>query len=244
MSGEWLSDRGREGDSETVGRAGLSTTRRDVLAASALAVTTATAGCISSRGSARGIAWIRLYNPTTQSRTVHVTVVGSDQTILDTRATVPPRASLGLADDVLMEQTVEVRVEHDGLSTVYQWDVQTSLDVILGPDTRFQTERETREPRELPGSGRVDVRLGGKPRVTGGVRVVRGDETVFEAERTFSVASFVTYHDCLDAAGEVMITVQRADSRVSESLSLAGAGQVAADASRLFVDVYEPPTEE
>jgi hypothetical protein len=50
-----------------------------------------------------------------------------------------------LADDVLMEQTVEVRVEHDGLSTVYQWDVQTSLDVILGPDTRFQTERERRE---------------------------------------------------------------------------------------------------
>jgi hypothetical protein len=80
--------------------------------------------------------------------------------------------------------------------------------------------------------------------VTGGVRVVRGDETVFEAERTFSVASFVTYHDCLDAAGEVMITVQRADSRVSESLPLAGAGQVAADASRLSVDVYEPPTEE
>lgn len=219
-------------------------TRRDLIAMTGLAATTTTAGCISSRGLARGIAAVKLYNPTARPRTVHVIVVGSDQTLIDTRATVPPRASLGLAEDVLMEQTVEVRVEHDGLSTVYEWNVQTSLTVTLGADTRFQTEGVSRRLRELPGSGRVDVRLGGEPGATGMVRIDRSGETVFATEREFSVGSSVTYHDRLEATGEVMVTLQGTDGELSRSVSVDRAGQVAANLTYSFIKVYEPPTEE
>jgi len=229
MSGEWLSGPGREADPEAVGRAGLSTTRRDVLAATALAVTTATAGCISLRGSARGIADIGLYNPTDRPRTVRVTVAGADRTQHETHTTVPPRSAIGLGNSVVMEQTVDVQVTDDESTTLYEWDVQGSLFVTLGPDVRFQTESSFGERRELSGGKRVDVTLGGEAGSTGSVRIVRQGTVVFETQRTFDTDRYVVYYDRLRATGAVTVTVRRGDAETSRELSLT-------DESELIVD--------
>lgn len=214
-------------DSLHSSRSSRERTRRDVLAAALITATT-TSGCLSSRGVARGLAGIRLYNPTARSRDVQVVVIGAEREPVDEQVTVPPRATLALHEDVLRDQTVEVRVTHDDATTVYEWDVQSSLDVVLGPDRRFVPPGTAGEER--PGGGRVDVRLEFAPELVGAVEIARDGEVVFEAERTYAADRSVRYHDRLDATGEVTATVQRQDTEVTERLSLTDAVAVFASA--------------
>lgn len=221
----------------------LSKTRRSVLGA-ALA-TTVSVGRIGRRGRARGIARIGLYNPTDGSRTVRVTVTGGNRTQYETRTTLPPRSALSTGGEVVMEQVVDVRIADNESTTVYEWDVQGSLFVTLGPDVRFQTESSFGERRERSGGKYVDVVLGGAAGSTGSVRITHQETTVFETERTFDADRYVRYYDRLRATEAVTVTARNGDTETSRKLSLTDAVGLIVDTDGVpSIERNEPTTEE
>lgn len=218
----------------------LRETRRSVLAASLVA-----AIGVGRRGLARGIADIGLYNPTDRPRTVRVTVAGADRAQHETQTTVPPRSAIGLGNSVVMEQTVDVQVTDDESTTLYEWDVQGSLFVTLGPDVRFQTESSFGERRELSGGKRVDVTLGGGAGSTGSVRIIRQGTVVFETQRTFDTDRYVVYYDRLRATGAVTVMARRGDIETSRELSLTDESELIVDTDgELSIELDDPTREE
>lgn len=211
-------------------------TRRSVLATSLVA-----AIGVGRRGLARGIADIGLYNPTDRPRTVRVTVAGADRTQHETQTTVPPRSAIDLGNSVVMEQTVDVQVTDDESTTLYEWDVQGSLFVTLGPDVRFQTESSFGEQRELSGGKRVDVTLGGGAGSTGSVQIIRQGTVVFETQRTFDTDRYVVYYDRLRATGAVTVMARRGDIETSRELSLTDESELIVDTDgELSIELDDP----
>jgi hypothetical protein len=220
----------------------LSTTRRDVLAATAL--TAVTAGCNRPRGFEPDPVGVDLYNPTAEPRTVQVMLVDTDERQRETRATVPPRASVGTGFSVEPNQTVTVRVTHDESTTVYEWAGEETLSVTLGVEPQFHSAAAVEAPRELVGGGRVDVRLVGRHDTTGGVRFTRDGEVVFETQRTFTTGSDATYHNRLRATGTVSATARNDDGELTEQLSLADATAVVVGVGeQLSFELSEPSGE-
>ncbi|ERH13877.1 MAG: hypothetical protein J07HB67_00130 [halophilic archaeon J07HB67] len=196
-----------------------------MLAATMAAVS---AGCIGGDfGQQRGIVSIKLYNPTEQPRETEVTVSDDEDTLLDRQVAVPPRATVSLHNRIVMEQTVTLAATHDGTTTTREWDVQGSMYVTLADD--IETQSAVGTPRWNRDDGRVDVTLqtGGDAR-HGEVTVTRGGTTQFAVDRTVAASRHVTYHDRLDATGEVTVTVD-GDLDVTEQLSLADVVRVTAE---------------
>lgn len=194
------------------------TTRRGALAT---IVAAASGGCLGSFfSSARHPTTVSVYNPAGQPREASVVVSGEDATLVDAEVTVPPRATVKLAEQVLNQQTVGVAVQWDGTTTAYSWEVEDGLNVTLGDEVRIQTNAEIDVPRGFRRDGRVDVALSGHSGQTGTIRVTRDDDPEFEASWTFSDVKSVTYHDRVDATGTGVVTVRSNGADASEQVPL------------------------
>jgi hypothetical protein len=213
------------------------TTRRSALAAVA-AVST---GCLDVASlSARHPTPISVYNPASQPREASVVISDGDTTLVDTEITVPPRATVALAEIVLNQQTVAVAVTWDGKTTAYSWEVEESLEITLDTAIPIRTVAQTETSRGLRDDSRVDVRLDGDDGQTGTVRVTHDDQIEFETEWTFVNSRRVTYHDRLDGTGERVVTAQRGATEASRRVSLSEIVQVVADIKRTVqIGVYD-----
>lgn len=201
-------------------------TRRGVLTAATAAVT---AGCVGGNaGQRRGVASVRVSNPTDRVRETELSVSGADGMRLDSRLAVPPRATVRLNNRVPMEQTVTLTVTQGGTTATREWTVQGSIRVLLATPVRFQTESEVEAPRENRADGRVDVSIqtANNPR-RGVVTVTRGGTAVFEEGRRVRAGRRVIYHDRLDARGTATVSVD-SDVEATKRLSLDDAVQLIA----------------
>lgn len=215
-------------------------TRRSLVATAAVV---AASGCVGLGGQQRGVADLSLYNPGSRTRDVAVTVTGDEEAIVDSRVTIPPRATVELQNRVAMAQRVSVAVRTDGTTVTHDWDVEESLTATVGDDVRFQTGSDGERRRTKRTDGRVDVRIvAGGADHTATVRVTRDGERAFAVDRSFAAGRHVTYHGRVDATGTVDVTVTTRAGSVDERVRLTDATQVTVNLDGTSVDTTRAGT--